>query len=313
MDGINPNYENKINNIASKRTIDPQSPFYFKIFSDYVSNNLSGSSNFFKMIEKGIQWPLYFNDRNVIHLNSSAVAILANIQERYIGSGLKILFLLKIPNTFSDLLKHFQEFINEFIYTGTENFARTRDVFLKTFFDLISDISSLILLGEVFSLFAFGYIKIVIKTLISICGLLNRGFDFKIAGEDFFKYKDLHKYLNNPASNTQEALQNSETELIAAKEKNRKITILKEMRNLDLIKLAQDIVCIALSALIITELVFSLTMPIPVMYLIASAGIILHVWVNFYEKSMTYPEDPVRIALSGLDQQQINNLMPRTA
>ena len=255
----------KINNFADLYSEEEKTPSYPNIFSKYVSN-ASGPYRFFKLLSHSCKWTLRLGNKLCWH-SSTLNTIFKTGKNFHLVS--KNLLLTKIPHSVVELNKSYHDYKK-----ASDNDAlRKRDSLARKIVENIADFSFLVQLGELLSLYTLGTI---LSPSVQFSGSLFLLFQYslglKMESEDVIEHNKMRKEVEN---------QKYPVERVKK--------ILHEIKNLDFLKLAKTISCLAATILFLLELTFKIVLLSNSSFLlIATVSTILAIWENCYRESMTY-------------------------
>ncbi len=239
---------------------------YFKIFSRYLGSS-SGAYRFFQVLKNGCKLPILYAKQ--LKLSTQTINKFFKCH-KYFGKITKGLILTKIPATIDSFSDSYRCYKN----ADEKRSIRKRDRLIKKTAEVIADCSIFIQLGEMIGIYTLGAIIGPSAILSgSLFLLVQNIIDFKMQREDFILHSEVRK-----------------KEKDNIKDNERLTTLLYEVKNLDLLRLAKTVISIAVSIFTVAEFVFSMSILSPTaLLLLSTSTTILAIWTHFYKESMSYP------------------------
>lgn len=238
---------------------------YFKIFSHYIQSG-SGTYNFFRVLIYACLWPIHFagsfgfSDRTVNKLLS------ASEKFKFIK---KNLLITKYPKDIVNLDKSYRVWLK----TSGNEIAKKRGKLALRVAETVADSGFLIQSGEILSLYSLKALSPVVNLTSNFFAMFRDGYSLKINADKYFKHDKMQKIIKNGKNPSK-----------------RSISLFQEIKNLDAIYIAKTVMQLALSVLLIFDIIFQTAVLSAVTLLVISTcSAVLAIWAHFYKESMTYP------------------------
>ena len=238
---------------------------YFKIFSHFIQSSW-GTYNLFKILNYTCLWPIriagsYFSKETIGNLHG------ASRKFKFIS---KNLLIAKYPGNFPAITRSYQAYRK----AKQSEISKARDKLASKVAEMVADTGFLIQLGEVLSLYSLKALGPVVNSTANLFFMLYEMFSLKISVNNYFTNDDMQKII-----------------LCGNKPSARSVSIFQEIKNADLMCLSKAVMRFALSAFIVLDLLFQVSvLSAGPMLFLSTCSTVLAIWVYFYKESMTYPQ-----------------------
>lgn len=255
----------KIRNLEELYSQDKVIPSYPKIGSKYISGG-GGTYRFFKLLSQNCKWTARLAQKLCWNPDTINTIFKTGKNFHFVS---KNLILTKIPHTLVELDKSYKDYK----IANDKEVIRKRDSLAKKITETIADVSFLFQFGELLTLYNLGTIlSPSVRFAGSLFLIFQSTIGLKMEAEDFIDHRQMQKEIDNQKNPI-----------------SRVKKILHEIRNLDLLKIAQSITALVVGYLFLYELIFQVALVSSTTVLcIATASTVTAIWTHFYQESMTY-------------------------
>ncbi|MFA6118366.1 MAG: hypothetical protein WCT85_05635 [Parachlamydiales bacterium] len=255
----------KLENFQKLYSCENEEKDYFKIFSHYVQSS-SGIYRFYKLLSDFCKLPMHYAKQLSLPRETYENLFKLNDGFKFLT---KNLILTKIGVSAYDMKASYQKYLK----AEVKDLTRNRDKFAKKTSEFVSDGMFLLQLGEFLSIYSLRALSQPINFLGNFFSLITNAFSVKLDNEEYFDHCNMGKSveLQKPAS-------------------SRLKIIFHEIKKMDQMKMVKSISSVVLSVFVIIEIIFKYAvLPPGGMLLASSASTLLAIWLDFYQKSLSYP------------------------
>jgi hypothetical protein len=240
---------------------------YTDIFFGYTQTSL-GIYRIFSLFSNVFKWPLHY--AKALNLSDDLVNRLFKLQGGFKFVS-KNLLIPRLANDYYRLENSYKKFQSSEI----EDLTRNRDKFIENAALTTADTIGLVQLGELVGFYSLRNFSPLFIIANNIFNIFQNLFSIKINKEDYFEHDEMLKIVSS---------QNKAVERLKI--------LFHELKNLDMIRIAKAITSIALSVFLLSETIFQYSiLPGGMILLISTAYILLAIWKDFYQKSLTYKNE----------------------